>query len=57
MDIDWKKIAEAAGALVGIAAAAGLAIRISTKRSSNNTKVTQKGNKVGGDNAGRDINK
>ncbi len=38
-----------------IAILAGIVIRVRIKRSSN--KVKQKGNKVGGDQAGRDIRK
>ena len=51
---DWVKIIGALAALV----AAGFGLKFVFKSRQNNvTKVTQKGNKVGGDNAGRDINK
>jgi hypothetical protein len=40
-----------------IALFAGIVITIRIKRKGNSNKVTQKGNKVGGDQAGRDINK
>ena len=46
--------------LAAIALLAGIAITIKVRKNSNNdnsNKVNQKGNKVGGDQAGRDIKK
>jgi hypothetical protein len=54
----WVKIVEAIGGVVAVAIAAGLVFKFIFKsKQTNVTKVTQKGNQVGGDNAGRDINK
>ncbi|HEX3624771.1 MAG TPA: hypothetical protein VH280_05020 [Verrucomicrobiae bacterium] len=52
---DWAKII--AGAIAAIVAA-GVVIKFVLKSKQKNvTHVTQKNNKIGGDNAGRDINK
>ncbi len=53
---DWKAVLLA---LIGLLAA-GLAIRFSIrkrKNTSNTNRSSQKGNTIGGDQAGRDINK
>lgn len=53
-------LTEIIGAVVGLAASGAVFyfIRIQRKNSNNNhNKVTQKGNTIGGDVAGRDINK
>jgi len=49
----WKEILEMILAAIGV----GFVFKISIKRKSDLNKVTQNGNKVMGDQAGRDINK
>ena len=49
----WKDIMEIIMAILAI----GFVLKISIKRKGSSNKVTQKGNKVKGDQAGRDINK
>ncbi|QHI68773.1 hypothetical protein [Tichowtungia aerotolerans] len=53
-----KTIGIAIVAIIGALGTAGLIIKVNRfKNSSDNSKVIQKGNAVGGDQAGRDIHK
>jgi hypothetical protein len=52
-----KTWVEVIAATVAAIIAGGFAIKIRSGKKSKSTKTTQTGNKVGGDMAGRDINK
>lgn len=54
---DWKKTLEIIGAIVAAIIGAGLVLKFTFRKKVSNTKVIQKNNTIGGDNAGRDINK
>lgn len=54
---NWKKTLEIIGVIATAIIGAGVVLKITFRKKGDHTKVIQKGNIVGGDNAGRDINK
>jgi amino acid permease len=54
---NWKKVLEIIGVIVAAIVGAGLVVKFTSSKKSENTKTVQKNNTIGGDNAGRDINK